>query len=163
MSQLTKKSLWMGALLLSFGFAQVTAAQPADRNINEYNLQQDLGLKGYDPVAVFPEGGGQALKGNANISLEYAGVVYLFATEAHREMFMQDPDKYEPSYGGWCAYAMAFGNKVDIQVNLFSVVGRRAHYFVSSRAKRSFDADVADHEMRADANWKSISGEAPRK
>jgi hypothetical protein len=57
---------------------------------------------------------------------------------------------------------MASGSQVDIQPEIFSINGNRAHFFVSNRAKRSFDRDVLDHETRADSNWKRISGESPR-
>lgn len=132
------------------------------RNAAEYNLNSGVGLKGYDPVAVFPEAGGRAMMGRPEFALEYAGVTYMFASAANREMFTQNSAKYEPTYGGWCAYAMASGSKVDIQPALFTIHGDRAHFFVSARAKQNFDRDVAGHERRADGFWKQISGEDPR-
>ncbi len=146
------------ALLFSGGLAQAETS----RNVREYNLQNSLGLKGFDPVAVFPEGGGKPVKGETAFRVDYLGVTYFFASEKNRESFGKDPAKYEPSYGGWCAYAMASGAKVDIQPELFSLHGRRAHYFVSARAKQNFDRDVAGHESRADVFWKQISGEDAR-
>lgn len=132
------------------------------RNTSEYNLNAGVGLHGYDPVAIFPEGGGSALKGEQNLRLDYMGVAYFFAKKANLDLFVQDPEKYEPTYGGWCAYAMASGAVVDIQPKFFTIHGNRAHYFVSSRAKRAFDQDILGHEERADRNWKRISGEEAR-
>lgn len=132
------------------------------RNVSRYNLENGVGLKGYDPVAVFPEGGGRARAGRAELAGEYAGVVYYFASPENRDRFFVSPEKYEPTYGGWCAYAMASGSQVDIQPELVTINGNRAHYFVSSRAKRNFDQDIAGFERRADRNWKNISGESPR-
>lgn len=149
----------LSLVMLSFG--QFSFADTV-RNVGEYNLQAGLGLKGYDPVAVFPEGGGQPSLGLAEISLEYLGVTYNFANPSNRDLFMQSPDKYEPTYGGWCAYAMSSGSKVDIQPQVFTIHGNRAHYFVSQRAKQNFDRDVAGHETRADGFWMQISGESPR-
>ncbi len=146
------------ALLWSGGIASAEAG----RNVREYNLQNGLGLKGYDPVAVFPEGGGKAMKGETAFRVDHEGVSYFFATAANMKMFQADPAKYEPTYGGWCAYAMASGSKVDIQPTLFTIHGRRAHYFVAARAKQNFDRDVAGHESRADTFWKQLSGEDPR-
>jgi len=133
-------TLFALALLYSGGIANADAA----RNTREYNLENGLGLKGYDPVAVFPEGGG------------------FFASAENMKRFQADPAKYEPSYGGWCAYGMAYGSKVDIQPHLVTLQGRRAHYFASARTKANFDRDVAGHESRADTFWKQISGENPR-
>lgn len=146
------------ALLFSGGISHAAG----ERNTREYNLQNGLGLKGYDPVAVFPEGGGKAAKGESAFRVDYEGVSYFFATAENMKRFQADPAKYEPTYGGWCAYAMASGSKVDIQPTLFTIHGRRAHYFVAARAKQNFDRDVAGHESRADTFWKQISGEDPR-
>ena len=139
-----------------------TAHAEAMRNTGEYNLQGTLGLKGYDPVATFSEGGGVPTMGNASLKFEYLGVTYHFSTPANLDAFKSNPNKYEPTYGGWCAYAMASGSKVDIQPHLFTLHGNRAHYFVSARAKQNFDRDVAGYESRADGFWKQIAGEDPR-
>lgn len=148
------------ALLMMVTFS--TANAMGVRNVPEYNLQNGLGLKGYDPVAVFPEGGGAAMMGQSQFGLDYMGVMYYFSSAENMKAFMANPEKYEPTYGGWCAYAMANGSKVDIQPTIFTINGNRAHYFVSSRAKSNFDRDVADHEQRADSFWKQFSGEDPR-
>ncbi len=147
-------------------FFLVSSAVPAVfaqvRNVSEYNLQSGVGLKGFDPVAVFPEGGGAAQVGQTGFRIEYLGVTYFFATAANLDLFTKNPARYEPTYGGFCAYAMASGSRVDIQPTLFTIHGNRAHYFVSSRAKANFDLDVPDYEMRADGFWKRFSGEDPR-
>ncbi|MGE4131577.1 MAG: YHS domain-containing (seleno)protein [Bdellovibrionales bacterium] len=150
-------ALTIGALL-SWGSVHAETV----RNVAVYNLENGVGLKGYDPVAVFPEGGSAAQPGKEEFQLDYLGVIYKFASSEHMEMFMQNPAKYEPTYGGWCAYAMASGEYIDIQPTLFTIHGNRAHYFVAARAKRNFDSDVAGFEARADGHWKRISGEDPR-
>lgn len=150
-------ALLVGAISAGEAFAQ------KDRNVSQYNLQSGVGLKGYDPVAVFPEGGGKAVMGLNEFRVDHAGAAYLFATAKNMKMFMASPEKYEPSYGGWCAWAMGFGEKVDVQPDQFTIRGNRAHYFANSRAKRNFDAVADEHEMKADQHWKRISGEEPRK
>ena len=152
------KTLLIGSL---FGFTLAHAQ--VGRNTAEYNLSAGTGLGSFDPVAVFAEGGGQALRGSTAQRLQHEGVAYLFANNANQETFQQAPEKYEPTYGGWCAYAMASGSKVPIQATIFTIHGNRAHYFVSNAAKRAFDRDVASFESRADTHWKRISGEEPRR
>lgn len=157
-------SLSFLALLIAttLGLGQKAHAQ-AGRNVAKYNLSSGVGLKGYDPVSYFPEGGGAPLKGSTSSRLIHSGVTYLFANQSNLEMFTKNPEKYEPTYGGWCAYAMASGSQVDINPVLFTIYGNRAHFFVASRAKRNFDNDIIGHEVRADKFWKNISGEEPRR
>lgn len=149
-------------VILGVLFSVTSVYAQSGRNVSEYNLVNGVGLKGYDPVSFFPEGGGAPLVGSDALEYEHLGVVYKFANADHRELFISNPDKYEPTYGGYCAYAMASGSKVDIQPQFFTINGNRLHFFVSSRAKRNFDRDVEDFERRADANWMTISGESPR-
>jgi hypothetical protein len=155
----------MAVMLISMMtvFAAQSIAAPVTRNIQEYNLTNGVGLKGYDPVSYFPEGGNQPLLGVNQYRLNYMGVNYFFATAKNLELFSKAANKYEPTYGGYCAYAMASGSKVDIDPTVFTLHGSRIHFFVSNRAKRNFDADVKAYEDRADTFWKQISGEEPRK
>ena len=143
-------------LIASLAFGQTS------RNISEYNLDSGIGLKGFDPVSVFPEGGSLAMEGKSENRVIHEGVTYYFATAANMILFTQKPEKYEPTYGSWCAYAMASGSTVDIKPDLFTINGNRAHYFVSNRAKKNFDKDLEKYELRADTAWKNISGESPR-
>lgn len=129
-------------------------------DIGHYNLQEGVALKGYDPVSYFPEGGGVPRVGTLPVTFE--GVVYRFADAENARLFGTDPAKYAPTYGGWCAYAMASGSQVDIDPMIYTLHGRRLHFFVSHRAKRNFDADVMGFETNADRYWKQISGEDPR-
>lgn len=152
----------MTSLFLTIAFLAMPAQAAESRNIGEYNLTNSVGLKGFDPVSTFPEGGMKPTAGNSKISLVYQGVTYLFVNAKNRDTFLTDPAKYESTYGGWCAYAMAYGSKVDIQPQFFTLRGRRAHYFISARAKQNFDRDVVNQEKQADINWRKFSKEEPR-
>ncbi len=137
---------------------------PAIRDITEYNLGAgSLAISGYDPVSYFSEGGGVATQGLAEFTLEYKKVVYQFSSKKNLDTFLKKPKKYEPTYGNWCAYAMAYNQKVDVNPKLFTISGNRLHLFISESAKLDFDANIPAFERRADANWKKISGEDPRK
>ncbi|MFP5492858.1 MAG: YHS domain-containing (seleno)protein [Bacteriovoracia bacterium] len=132
------------------------------RNITEYNLQSGVGLKGYDPVAVFPEGGGAPKEGRQQYQVSYEGVTYLFANKKNSELFEANPTKYEPTYGGYCAWAMYYGEKVDVKPDVYTMNGNRANYFASRFAKFRFDSNVEKHQAGADVNWRKFSGEEPR-
>lgn len=154
----------MSLMFLVWGINGWTATiEQPDRNESQYNNQFSIVLDGYDPVSYFPEGGGTPIKGSEQISYMYGMRIYHFVSEANRTQFMTNPLKYEPTYGSYCAYAMANGGKIRINPLLFTVSGNRLHFFVNHSAKASFDADVTDHENRADANWFGFSGEKPRK
>lgn len=75
--------------------------------VSEYNLSKGvLALKGYDPVAYFQ---GKPAKGSKKISHTHGGVIYRFNNQKNLAAFKEDPVKYEPQFGGWCAWAMYDG------------------------------------------------------
>lgn len=156
------KALFAKLWILGVAALLVTSVEAAGRNVAEYNLKAGVGFKGYDPVATFPEGGAKPTKGLTEFRVVHEGVTYFFASQANLELFEANPAKYEPTYGGYCAWAMFYGDKVDIKPELYTLRGNRAHYFISARAKRNFDADVVKHEAGADVNWRKFSGEEPR-
>ncbi len=69
-------------------------------------------LKGYDPVAYHTVG--KPVEGSRRISYKWRNATWRFASMKHRDLFAADPNRYAPAYGGYCAYGMAQGAKVDI-------------------------------------------------
>ena len=87
---------------------------------------------------------------------------YHFASEENRALFAANPEKYLPTYGGWCATAMAKGKKVEIDPANFKVTNGRLFLFYNglfANARSDWDKDEPAQTSKADANWKRISGE----
>lgn len=156
------KSILSLILLFSGYVASAEIPVHADRNELEYNKQFTIGLNGYDPVSYFAEGGSVPVLGSETIAFTYGTIEYRFASEENRSLFMSNPLKYEPTYGGWCAYAMSENSKVQINPLYYTIHGNRAHFFISRSAKRTFDEEIAIREPAADGYWTTYSGEAPR-
>lgn len=129
--------------------------------IQHYNLSTDkVAINGCDPVAYFTLG--KALKGRKEISASHRGVAYHFATEEDKKLFAESPDKYLPTYGGWCATAMAKGEKVEIDPTNFKVTNGRLFLFFKAfygNAMKDWNKDEPGQTAKADANWKKIAGE----
>ena len=129
--------------------------------VKHYNLGADrLALGGYDPVGYFTQG--RAVKGQTGLSAAHDGVNYRFATEENRKLFAASPEKYVPAYGGWCATAMAKGEKVEIDPTNFKVTNGRLFLFFKAfyaNAIKDWNKDEPGLTTKADASWKKISGE----
>jgi hypothetical protein len=124
-----------------------------ERDLTHFNLDEGkLALQGYDPVAYFPQGGGKPRKGLATITATHEGVVYRFASEESRKLFLATPGSFEPQYGGWCAYAMADGDKVEIDPKSFLVAEGKLYLF--------FKAWYADTRARWKKDEKRLAGKA---
>jgi YHS domain-containing protein len=124
----------------------------------DFNLEKGLALKGYDPVAYFTQS--KAVKGNKQFAASAEGVTYYFSTAANKELFVKDYKKYEPQYGGWCAYAMgATNDKVEIDPETFKIVGGKLYLFYHSWVNNTlnkWNKDEASLKSKADINWANI-------
>ena len=148
------------SLCLQAAPSDFTVESPAAA-IQHYNLGVDrIALGGYDPVSYFAEN--QALKGRKEISARHRGVTYYFASEENKKLFTESPEKYVPTYGGWCATAMAKGEKVEIDPANFKITNGRLFLFYKGlwgNALKDWNKDEASLTAKADTNWKKIAGE----
>jgi YHS domain-containing protein len=64
-------------------------------------------LKGHDPVAYFTDG--KPVQGDPKHSYDWDEGRYYFSSAKHRAMFVSDPEKYAPQFGGYCTGSMARG------------------------------------------------------
>ena len=148
-----------------FSFEQFTAklAELKDKPaaIQHYNLgAEKVAISGYDPVGYFTQS--KALKGRKEITAQHRGVTYHFATEENKKLFTESPEKYVPTYGGWCATAMAKGEKVEIDPTNFKVTNGRLFLFFKAfyaNAIKDWNKDEPNQTTKADTNWKKIAGE----
>jgi YHS domain-containing protein len=124
----------------------------------DFNHEKGLAIQGYDPVAYFTQS--KAAKGNKQFAASAEGVTYYFSTAANKELFVKDYKKYEPQYGGWCAYAMGAANdKVEIDPETFKIVGGKLFLFYHSWVNNTlnkWNKDEASLKSKADINWANI-------
>ena len=111
-------------------------------------------LGGYCPVAYVEMK--QAVKGNPDISLDYAGKHYVLANADAKKMFKADPSKYHVTYDGYCATAMSMGKKLESDPTSFASEGGVTYLFSSAEAKKMFDAAPAGFIEKANTQWASL-------
>jgi YHS domain-containing protein len=144
----------IGALLLVAGNL---AAQSADVRQKQFNIEKGLAIEGYDPVAYFSSG---AVKGRSDIVATQNGITYRFSSIQNRDKFKADPAKYEPQYGGWCAYAMgAKGEKVEVDPETFKIVDGKLYLFYNkffNNTRDSWNKDENRLKTNADQSWTKI-------
>lgn len=169
-SSLFRRLLGASLLLGLVGSAPQAAAsaQREGAPLAQLNLNKaGLALEGYDPVAYFPVGGGQAKRGKQDLSLQLRGVTYRFANEKNRESFLRDPERFEPGYGGWCAYAMASGDKVEVDPKSFLIEDGRLLVFYDglfNDTRKSWLKKGSEVlRPRADTQWHTLLGWTPDK
>ena len=140
--------------LLSVSFLQAQSDQSFRQK--NFNLKNNLAIEGYDPVAYFTQN--KAVKGSKNFNYNYKGVIYNFAHQQNLNTFKANPDKYEPQFGGWCAYAFgAKGEKVSINPETFKIIDGKLYLFYNAWGTNTlnlWNKDENNLKKKAEENWK---------
>ena len=141
--------------LLTFFISQTVLAQ----GHGPHNLDKaGIAIEGYDPVAYFQQA--KPIEGKKEFAATLDGATWLFSSAQNAAMFKADPAKYEPQYGGWCAYAMgATGEKVEIDPGTFKIIDGKLYLFYNrffNNTLRSWNKDETNLKQKADANWKKL-------
>lgn len=146
--------VFLSVLLVSMVSFQAFAQ--ASKRQQEFNLESGLAIQGYDPVAYFVAG--KAIEGKKELSVFFEGVKYYFSSPSNKEAFIKNPRRYEPQYGGWCAYAMgATGEKVSIDPETFKILDGKLYLFYHSWTNNTlpkWNKDEANLKASADRAWK---------
>jgi YHS domain-containing protein len=119
------------------------------------NLDKNgLAIQGYDPVAFFSDG--KPVKGNPEFSARNNGALYYFASSEHRDLFQADHAKYEPAFGGYCAYGVSRNKLVEIDVEAWQIANGRLLLQYSKGVRETFNKDSKGNLAKADANWPGL-------
>lgn len=118
------------------------------------NTVEGVAIKGYDPVAYFTDG--KPRLGMPEITAQFDGATWRFATEAHRRAFVAHPAKYEPDFGGFCAYAVAHGQKADIEPAAFTIVNGKLYLNYTLGARVLWRKDLPTELVEGDKNWPTV-------
>lgn len=126
-------------------------SDPAGR-LRNFNTDNGLAMREFDPVSYFNSSRPQ--KGNSSFRHDYKGITYYFANAENLEEFKKSPDKYEPAYGGWCAYTVALnGDRVKVNPITYKIVDGRLHLFYNYNGdNRMTKWNQAEKKNKAAAN-----------
>lgn len=132
-------------------------SQTPEVRTEQFNLKKTLAIEGYDPVSYFDN---KPLEGKNDLKFTHKGVTYLFTTPSNLAKFKANPEKFEPAYGGWCAYAMGeTGEKVKIDPETFKIVDGKLNLFYNfwgTNTLKDWNKNEAPLKAKADLNWKKF-------
>ncbi len=141
-------ALAIGTLFLDRGFATATP------NSTVY-AENGIAIRGYDPVAYFTAK--TPTKGTSAHSIRWQRVTWYFASAKNRELFDEDPQKYAPQYGGYCAWAVAAkGQAYSIDPTAWSVVDDKLYLNYSHDIQNRWEKDIPGFIATGNKKWPKL-------
>jgi len=141
-----------------FTFFSLLVVQIALAQSIDYNIQKGYVAEGFDVVSYFEN---TAIEGKKEFQTTYDNATYKFSSEDNLNTFLNNPKKYIPQYGGYCAYAIAEkAKKVKIDPETFEIRDGKLYLFYNSwgtnTLKLWLENNVKGLQEKADKNWEAI-------
>lgn len=148
------RTLIAATLIAAGPIATMTPAAYAEKDAVYTGRFSNVALQGYDTVAYFTQG--EPTKGSSEFTTTYQGAEFQFASQENLTLFLADPDKYAPQYGGYCAWAVAQGDTAKGDARRWAIVDGKLYLNYNKGIQKKWDKDRAGFITSADSNWPTV-------
>ncbi len=111
----------------------------------------NIALSGYDTVAYFLDS--RAVKGSPANSVEWHGAVWRFHSKSNLRRFKKNPEKYAPTFGGYCALAVAKGKAVTCDPEAFFIEDGKLYVMKNQEILEIWKKNPKAHMIKARLEW----------
>ncbi|MGJ8544472.1 MAG: YHS domain-containing (seleno)protein [Sulfitobacter sp.] len=150
-------ALSLAAAATALTFATQAFAGP------QYIDETGFAVSGFDVVAYFdlpqnPVGQTQTapVPGDKDITAEFNGAKFAFSTEANRDAFLANPEKFVPQYDGHCAYGVAKGGKVPGNPTLWRIIDDKLYLNITKNVVGFWEEDIPGNLVLSEGNWPGL-------
>ena len=149
---MNKLVLAVASLALVAPVSMVGAAPSKPVNAAADDPESRLMLKGADVVAYFTQG--RYVQGSPQFRSQYEGVDFRFASAEHKALFDQDPRRYLPQYGGYCANGIVYGIPWGGDPDTWKLIDGKLYIFGGASSRKYFLMDEKQNLALADRYWR---------
>jgi YHS domain-containing protein len=114
----------------------------------------DGAIDGYDPVAYFTEG--QPRKGTPELAHEWNGATWHFASAGNLAAFRENPERYAPQFGGYCAWAVGNNYTARPDPQAWHVEDGKLYLNFSADVQKQWLQNRAALIQSGTANWPAV-------
>ncbi|SNZ00566.1 YHS domain-containing (seleno)protein [Flagellimonas pacifica] len=136
-----------------FIFSKTKRITPLSWAHNEVNKSMFFAtaINGYDPVAYITVN--KAIEGDESYSYKWNDATWFFASEENKNTFKENPEKYTPQYGGFCAFAVSKGFTANSNPNVFELIDGKAYFFADESVKTKWLGSKKENLQLSEKNW----------
>lgn len=144
-------------VIVALCMVSVASAQSDLQRLKHFNTNKNVAAGGYDVTTYFDI---KPLHGSADFTFIHKGIIYLFASNANLNEFKSNIEKYEPAYGGWCAFAMgSSGEKVRVDPETYKILNGKIYLFYNfwgNNTLKDWNENEKTLKEAADRHWQRL-------
>jgi len=117
-------------------------------------LLSNTGAGGYDTVSYFEAE--KPVKGSSDFTTQYRGATWRFASAENLARFKDNPDRYAPAYGGYCAWAVSQGYLAKGDPKHWSIKQGKLYLNYNQPVQDTWLQSPEAFVQKADENWPRV-------
>lgn len=135
-------------LALTGGLSPATSAK--------VNVGADgVAIHGYDTVGYFLEG--RAVRGTSEFEHAWNDAKWRFSSETNMKLFVSDPTRYAPQYGGYCAVCLALDSKLtDANPKAWTIIDGKLYLNYSMHQRTQWRIRANTYVVFGDQEWRKV-------
>jgi len=155
------RSLVLVNVLMGLSLARLFGGgAPEDSGAGVLVDGEGIAVYGVDVVAYHDlEPGEPAVEGSPEHSTRWRGAEWRFSSRENLRRFEEDPERYAPEYGGYCAWAMADGDRVKVDPDAWTIRDSRLYLNYGDRIRTKWLKNAGELIRRADERWPGVRDE----
>ena len=123
--------------------------------------EEGVAIRGTDPVAYFTQK--KPVKGKPEFAHKWGNTTWQFASAQNRDLFVKNPEKYAPQYGGFCAWAVSQGYTASTDPNAWKIDNGKLYLNYNSAVQWGWEKDVSGNVAKGDKNWPGLAKDKEKK
>lgn len=139
-------------------FVLITVSGWAAAADPEFYSHKRLGaIKGVDVVAYFSLLPGEsAVKGKKEFSHIWKDTEWRFSNAKNRDAFIENPERYAPQFGGYCAFATAHNFTTSIWPDSWLILDDKLYLNHNRTSAKKFRKSPEYYIEKASKNWPTV-------
>lgn len=149
-TMLKRPVLLLTALSMLLGSSATIADKPPVFVANK----EHYAIRGYDTVAYHLEG--KPIRGKNAYTANWNGATWRFVSAENRDQFVENPERWAPRYGGYCAWAVSNNYTAKTDPDAWSIVAGRLYLNYNKSVQAKWSNDIPGNIASGDANWPGV-------